>query len=145
MLDPSNASTVEKLWSLASLAAMLLHGWLACQAALDWKTALDARPTGDRLESWREASAGYYAIGQLFLFLPQILHLVIGVTAMTLPPSLAEQEEGTSSTLQVLLIVAGWMSVVAALGFWMARRELQRLTTEDAAKHPQREIVIEEE
>lgn len=130
-----NASTVEVIWSGGSLLALLFHGWLSAEAYLDWVVALRARVMA-QAESWREASAGWYLLGQFFLFLPLLIHLAIGVVAMTVPPSPSEQQGGTSSVLQVGLLVAEWMALVAGFGFWMARRALATWASEHDAKYP---------
>lgn len=138
-----NASPVELIWSAGSLLALLFHAWLSIEAYLDWMAALRARVIA-QTEFWREKSAGYYLIGQLFLFLPLLIHTAIGVAAMTIPPSPAEQEQGTASILQVGLLVAEWMALVAGLGFWMARRALPAWTSEHDAKYPPGDVVKEE-
>lgn len=133
MLD-GNASTVETIWSLFSLVAMLLHGWLSAQAYLDWRATWTR--VKDQAASFREDSAGWYLWGQILLFVPQIIFLWIGVTAMTLPPSQAERQEGTSSALQIGLIVAEAMLLAASVAFWMARRVLDQWDAHHAETHP---------
>lgn len=126
MINLENASPIEQLWSAISLLAMLLHGYLSIQAYFDWR-AVCGMP--DR-EHWRCSSAGHYCLGQILLFVPQVLFLYIGAVSMTLPAPVVERREQIQEVFQVMLISAEVMFALAAAAFWLARRLLEHRDAE---------------
>lgn len=120
MINLTYASPVEQIWSALSLVALLLHGYLALQAALDW-LVICSIPSAPH---WRCSSARGYFFGQLLLFLPQLIFLYIGIGSMLLPPPVNERREQTAELFQMLLILAEVMFLLAAVAFWAARRWL---------------------